>query len=127
MSWFARKVPPVAMRSCDKCGLCYYPPYVGYDKDYANLCPEHRKPFVDEACRKHAVVQWATDNWKSLEKQCKRETAKLAKTRKGEAIANTYNALQAAHQPYSGLYSQGSSQQNNPFGLHVYSASWRQS
>ena len=59
---------------CDECKV-HFEPATGYDRQWGNLCPTHRKPVIEIYHRKQAVMLWAGKNWERLEPEAQKELA----------------------------------------------------
>ena len=57
---------------CSECKVHFEP--AASSEDFANLCPTHRKPAVEQLKRTRAVVAWASKNWERLEPQMLEDT-----------------------------------------------------
>lgn len=54
---------------CIECGVHFQPvDERSLDGAWGDRCKEHRKPFVEKALRKTAVMDWVEANWEKYEK-----------------------------------------------------------
>ena len=63
---------------CIECGVHFQPvDEKSFEVEWGERCKEHRKPFVEKALRKMAVVNWVESNWESYEKKVLEEKSKV--------------------------------------------------